>query len=92
MSKKRVQAIVSGRVQGVGYRYFAMHVAEKLGVVGTVRNITEGRVETVAEGDEETLSHFLAELRKGPIKAEVTGLSTAWDDANGEFSRFEAVA
>ncbi len=92
MSKKRVQAIISGRVQGVGYRYFATHAAAQYGIVGTVRNITEGQVETIAEGDEESLNHFLAELRKGPIKADVIGMSTAWDEAQDEFSHFEAVA
>ncbi|HEY3331858.1 MAG TPA: acylphosphatase [Capsulimonadaceae bacterium] len=92
MTKKRVQAVVSGRVQGVGYRYFAQHVAEGLGIVGTIRNIQDGQVETIAEGDEESLAHFLAELRKGPLRAEVTNLSTAWDEAEGDFSRFEAVA
>jgi len=92
MTKKRVQAIVTGRVHGVGYRYFATHVAERLGVVGTIRNITDGQVEAIAEGDEETLAHFLAELRKGPIKADVIGLHESWAEPVGEFSHFEAVA
>ena len=91
MMTKRVQAVVSGRVQGVGYRYFAAHVADRLGVVGTVRNVGDSQVEAVAEGDEEALGRFLAELRKGPAKAEVTGLSAVWSDAGGEFSRFEAI-
>ena len=49
---KRVQARVSGRVQGVGFRYYADHVAEQLGLAGTVRNTADGGVEAVAEGDE----------------------------------------
>ncbi|MDR3710551.1 MAG: acylphosphatase [Capsulimonadaceae bacterium] len=92
MATKRVEAIVSGRVQGVGFRYFAAHVADRLGVVGTVRNTHDGQIEAVVEGDEEALGRFLAELRKGPAKAEVTGLHTSWSDAGGEFSKFEAIS
>ena len=65
--KRRVQAQVLGRVQGVGFRFFADHVAEKLGVVGTIRNTRNGGVEAVAEGNEATLHEFLAALRRGPI-------------------------
>jgi len=92
MSTKRVQAIVSGRVHGVGFRYFAAHVADKLGVVGTIRNISDGQVEAIAEGEEEALSHFLSELRKGPAKADVTGIYTAWSEPAGDFERFEAIS
>jgi acylphosphatase len=92
MSIKRVQARVSGRVHGVGYRYFATHAAEQLGVVGTVRNSADGGVEAIAEGEESTLDEFLAALRRGPHAAEVTELSTAWDEPTGEFSGFMAIA
>lgn len=92
MSRKRVQAIVSGRVQGVGYRYFAAHVADRLGVVGTIRNIPDGQVEAIAEGDEESLNHFLSELRKGPARADVTGIFTAWSEPAGNFLGFEAIS
>lgn len=89
---KRVQARVSGRVQGVGYRYFASHVALELGVVGTVRNIEDGGVEAVAEAEEETLHEFLKSLRHGPHAAEVTEVAIAWGEPTGEFSNFAAVA
>ena len=91
MSIKRVQALVSGRVQGVGYRYFATHAAEQLGVVGTVRNSADG-IEAIAEGEESRLDEFLSALRRGPHAAEVTELSTAWDEPTGEFSEFTAIA
>jgi acylphosphatase len=90
--KRRVQARVMGRVQGVGFRYYADHVAEQLGVVGTVRNTMDGSVEAVAEGDEATLHEFLAALRRGPHAAEVTQVETAWDDPTGEFSGFAVVS
>ena len=89
---KRVEAQISGRVQGVGYRYFAAHVAGELGVVGTIRNLEGGGVEAVAEAEEASLHEFLRALRHGPHAAEVTELATAWDEPTGEFSGFAAVS
>lgn len=89
---KRVQAHVSGRVQGVGFRYYAAHVAQELGVVGTVRNTSEGGVEAIAEGEAPTLENFVAALQRGPHTAEVAEVTTAWSDATGEFSRFTTVS
>jgi acylphosphatase len=90
--KRRVQARVSGRVQGVGFRYYADHVAEQLGVVGSVRNMPDGGIEAIAEADEATLHQFLAALRHGPHAAEVTEVATAWDEPTGEFSGFSVVS
>jgi acylphosphatase len=89
---KRVQAHVSGRVQGVGFRYYAAHVAGELGVVGTVRNLADGGIEAVAEAEEMSLHEFLKALRHGPHAAEVTEVSTAWAEPTGEFANFAAVA
>ena len=89
---KRVQARVSGRVQGVGYRSFAAHVAQELGVVGIVRNGLDGVVEAVAEAEEASLHEFLKALRHGPHAAEVTEIATAWDEPTGEYSSFATVA
>ena len=58
--------IISGRVQGVGYRYFACRAAEASGVAGTVRNLPDGTVEAVAEGDPAAVAAFRAELERGP--------------------------
>ncbi len=89
---KRVEAQISGRVQGVGYRYYAAHVAGELGVVGTVRNLDGGRVEAVAEAEEASLHEFLRALRHGPHAAEVTEVAIAWEEPTGEFSGFAAVS
>jgi acylphosphatase len=62
---------VEGRVQGVGYRYFALQEAESLGVTGFARNLPDGRVEVVAEASEEVLVGFEARLRRGPAFAQV---------------------
>lgn len=89
---KHVQARVSGRVQGVGFRYYATHVAQGLGLVGTVRNTADGGVEAVAEGEEDKLHEFLVALHHGPQAAEVTGIATAWAEPTGEFQSFAAIS
>jgi acylphosphatase len=66
--------VVTGRVQGVGYRYFVWRQADALGVGGYARNRADGSVEVVAEGSEAALADFEARLREGPSFAEVTNL------------------
>lgn len=66
--------VIQGRVQGVGYRYFARRQAEALGVTGYARNRPDGSVEVVAEGSDESLRDFEGRLRAGPDFATVTGL------------------
>ena len=68
------QFIVSGLVQGVGYRYFAQRVAERLGVSGYVKNRRDGRVEVYALGTPEQLQGLQAELERGPRMASVSGV------------------
>lgn len=58
--------LISGRVQGVGYRAFTAKVADELGVVGWVRNLPDGRVECCAVAAADTLTKFEARLREGP--------------------------
>ena len=86
---KRVSLRISGRVQGVGYRYCAVDEAQRLGVVGWVRNAADGSVELVAEGDEQVLQKLTAWCRLGPRGARVTEVSDSWEAATGEFTRFE---
>ena len=62
---------VTGRVQGVGYRYFALVEAQALGVAGFAKNLPDGSVEVVAEGRPEAVSAFEARLREGPAFARV---------------------
>ena len=65
---------VSGRVQGVGFRYFTLRAAEELGVAGWVRNLADGRVEVHAEGSPSALELFAARLGRGPSFARVSGV------------------
>lgn len=62
---------IRGRVQGVGFRYFAQRVAVELGLTGYVRNLDDGGVEVFAAGPEEPISRFAALLRRGPRMAQV---------------------
>jgi acylphosphatase len=66
--------IVFGRVQGVGYRYFVLRLAEALGVTGFARNRPDGSVEIVAEGSEELLAQLEESLREGPSFSAVSGV------------------
>lgn len=63
--------IVSGRVQGVGFRYFAADAARREGLSGHVRNLDDGRVEAVVEGEAEAVTRFERALRHGPSRARV---------------------
>jgi acylphosphatase len=71
--------LVSGRVQGVGFRYFAQRRAEELGLNGWTRNLDDGRVEVYAVGPAERLSDLAAALHMGPRMAEVRGVEEMED-------------
>ncbi len=86
--RKRMVALVSGRVQNVGYRAFVLRYARALGLDGTVRNLPSGQVEVIAEGDEKSLNQLLTLLRQGPPAARVTDVSVQWGDATGISSGF----
>ena len=87
--KVRLRAVIRGIVQGVGFRFFTVDQARRIGgIVGYVRNLRDGRVEVVAEGDREKLDQFLERLRKGPIGAVVDGVEVTWEQATGEFTGF----
>lgn len=74
---KAVRAVVSGRVQGVGFRWSARRAAERIGVNGWVRNREDGTVETHIEGSEERIAAMLAWLEQGPGEAKVSGVEVA---------------
>jgi acylphosphatase len=78
---------ISGRVQGVGFRYSMQHEARRLGVTGWVRNCRDGSVEAVVGGPEEAVEAMLNWARSGPPAARVKGVSVT--DTSGEFQQFE---
>jgi acylphosphatase len=65
--------VISGRVQGVGFRYHAQRAARDVGVTGWARNLEDGRVEVQGNGTAESLNEFEARLRKGPLGSDVRG-------------------
>lgn len=71
----RLHVLISGRVQGVGFRWFTRVAARRLQLAGWVANRADGSVEVAAEGSDDRLSEFRAALSRGPDGADVTGLS-----------------
>ncbi len=86
---KRFHITVSGRVQGVFYRDFARREAEKLGINGYVRNLSNGNVEIVAEGEDKIMERFLAACKKGPLMAFVKGAEVKEEPPTNEFDGFD---
>lgn len=78
--KARAHLYISGRVQGVSYRWFTSEVAHDLKLGGWVRNLPDSRVEAVFEGDRELIEQAIAKCRQGPPASRVTGLDVTWDD------------
>jgi acylphosphatase len=86
---KRITANVSGRVQGVGYRYFVTDRAHETGVTGYAKNLADGSVEVVAEGTEPDLRIFIEMLYAlGDSFIRVDDVEVGWSEATGEFSGF----
>ena len=88
-SGERLEAVVHGRVQGVGYRIFVVRQATRLGLSGWVANEPSGRVRCVAEGPRNVLETLLASLRDGPPGAWVDGVDAIWSPAIGGFADFD---
>jgi len=80
--------IITGMVQGVGYRYFAMRAAARHQILGTVRNLPDGRVEVVAEGDREAMDQFKNDLVTGPMMAEVADIEETDMPVTGRYRDF----
>ena len=88
--RARLVALVRGRVQGVGYRMFAIRHAQALGLSGHVRNLPDHRtVEVVAEGPRDALDRLLLQLRRGPHAARVDRVETTWGPAQGNLGAFD---
>ena len=80
---------VSGQVQGVGYRYFAVRVARELGLKGWVRNLSDGRVELTAEGARAELEAFRQAVRDTGLAGFIRDEKVTWSEAQNEFRGFE---
>jgi acylphosphatase len=89
INMERLQAIVHGDVQGVGFRYFVQRKAQQLGLRGWVRNNDDGTVELVAEGTRRQLEDLKRALEEGPRLARVDRVETKWSEGTGKLDRFE---
>jgi acylphosphatase len=89
MSNVCTHVHVTGDVQGVGFRYSAIHQANAIGVTGWVRNLWDGRVEAMIEGEESLVQQMVEWCRQGPRSAEVTDLDVEMLPYTGKFTRFD---
>ena len=87
--ERAFKVLITGRVQGVGYRYFARREAVKSGIHGYVKNLPDGRVEVLAEGEETILLSFINTLRSGPGYGYVTDLDIIPVTFENSFSSFD---
>ena len=88
MARKRFEARISGRVQGVGFRFFVRQAASEFGITGYVRNEPDGSLEVVAESEEDVLRKFLDMLWEGPRSARVGDIQVSWGPPSDEYERF----
>ncbi|MGF3523095.1 MAG: acylphosphatase [Candidatus Bathyarchaeia archaeon] len=89
--KARAHVWVSGRVQDVFFRQATKREANSLGVKGWVRNLPDGKVEAVFEGEEDVVKMLLEFVKQGPPRAKVSKLDVTWEEPTGEFRTFSVV-
>jgi len=89
MAIVQAHVYISGRVQGVFFRSNTRNMAEKLGLTGWVRNLPDGRVEAVFEGEESSVKEVIDWCHRGPSYASVSDVEVKFRRATGEFDRFE---
>ncbi|MBI5208906.1 MAG: acylphosphatase [Elusimicrobia bacterium] len=89
---ERVRAVVCGRVQGVGFRWFVRDAAARLGLAGWVRNLPDGSVELEAEGPDDVIERFKEIVGNGNAQARVDRMESSRIDPRGGPRRFDIVA
>ena len=91
MARRRLQVFYEGRVQGVGFRYTARRTAAGFEVTGIIRNLADGRVELIAEGEREELVEFQQAIRDAGLSAHIRNEKENWTDTKDDFKGFEIV-
>ena len=89
MAKEQRLIRIQGKVQGVGYRFFATRVARRLGLKGSIQNLRDGTVEAVVEGEKSAIDEWIEELREGPRYAEVVTIEQEPRDFTGKLPDFD---
>ncbi|MBD3413921.1 MAG: acylphosphatase [Candidatus Aminicenantes bacterium] len=85
---ERARLMISGRVQGVLFRDFTQRWASSFELKGWVKNLPDGRVEVLVEGDKDKINRLITKLRKGPQMARVDDIDLDWREYKGEYSDF----
>lgn len=85
---KRINVLFSGTVQGVGFRFTAERIAKYFDITGYVRNLPSGKVEIVAEGEDNVLKDFLKAVQESSMQRYIRGADVSWSDAEGRFKSF----
>ena len=85
---KRVHLFISGYVQGVGFRWYVEGLARRMNICGFVKNLRDGRVEVVAEGDDNLIAQFLQELKEGSFKGYLEEVKKVEEEYQGEYPDF----
>lgn len=86
---KSLHCLISGKVQGVGFRAWTKGMADQMGICGWVRNLDDGRVEVLAQGNKEKLEKFKGELARGPVISRVEDIECKYIDYDKEYKKFE---
>ncbi|OGH17671.1 MAG: acylphosphatase [Candidatus Levybacteria bacterium RIFCSPHIGHO2_02_FULL_37_10] len=88
----KAHVVISGFVQGVGYRHFIRSNAQKLGLTGWVANVPDGKVEVLFQGPKEKIEEVILLCRKGPFLAEVEDVDVEWEEIEESFSDFKIIS
>ena len=88
MEKVRARVIIEGRVQGVFFRSHTQEMALRLGLKGWVKNLRDGSVEAVFEGDKDKVDQMIQWCHRGPSEARVTRVHLSWEKCDGELEDF----
>nr|MDO8100743.1 acylphosphatase [Candidatus Njordarchaeota archaeon] len=87
--KVRARVLVEGEVQGVGFRSSVWSIARRLQLAGCVRNLADGRVEAIIEGERDKVENMVKWCNRGPSGAYVTNVKVEWQPYKGEYKEFE---
>ena len=83
--------LISGFVQGVGYRQFVKRKAREFGLTGFVRNLPDGKVEAIFQGSKENIEKMIVFCKKGPFLSEIKEVQAAWEESKESFETFEVI-
>jgi len=89
MAREQRLIRIQGKVHGVGYRFFATRVARRLGLKGSIKNLRDGSVEAIVEGEQSAIDEWIEELREGPRYAEVVNIEQESKDYTGKLPDFD---